>query len=100
MYWASVKLKLEWMVSAADLVCHTVTDLRSKEAVVKALRTSLASKQVRERERERKREREREGEREREREREKERVRGRGRVRGGVRVEIAPLTEVASEVCC
>ena len=30
----------------SDLVCHTITDLRSKDEVVKALRTSLASKQV------------------------------------------------------
>ena len=29
-----------------DLVCHTLSDLRSKEEVVRALRTSLASKQV------------------------------------------------------
>ena len=30
----------------SDLVCYTITDLRSKDEVVKALKTSLASKQV------------------------------------------------------
>ena len=32
--------------NTVDMVCHTLSDLRSKEEVVKGLKTALASKQV------------------------------------------------------